>query len=377
MAMSMKSLAIPPGEDIPESALPYFSKMSEFFHGGIHFPGPNEITNIGSVIRAWNSAQQAYYPTYQLARDWAEESMAPFPIPVERYVFGLVQRWPYPAQIDQAKADYKVLLRTFGQARVSEVAKKVQSAMGKNGVIHNPDALGVPPEYARNSEFYTHNPNEVLWTLLTNGDPKLSKLHTVYRARYVASSSLDEELTIRAKISLQSIVDDWQHLPVSTPTPNATPTPSLWTEEDVKRVFGKPTPEPSPSPEPTPTPTPVSTGPNTPMVANPQSASGQMRLTDDGSAPPLLQVDDKEDPTHDPEFRFWSNFKPGTLITFITTHSVMTKDGQKITDKLSTRDSFRIESSDKEWIEISCSEATLNEGQWYGPPPKIQHGSRA
>jgi hypothetical protein len=85
-------------------------------------------------------------------------------------------------------------------------------------------------------------------------------------------------------------------------------------------------------------------------------------------------VDDKEDQTHDPEFRFWSKFKPGTLMAFITTHSVTTKDGQKITDKLSTRDSFRIESSDKEWIEISCSEATLNEGQWYGPPHKFSMG---
>jgi hypothetical protein len=96
--------------------------------------------------------------------------------------------------------------------------------------------------------------------------------------------------------------------------------------------------------------------------------------SDDGSRPPLLQVEEKDDPTHDPEFRFWSNFKPGTEISFITTHSVTAKDGQKITDKLSTRDSFRIESSDKEWIEISCSEATLNEGQWYGPPRKFSMG---
>jgi len=90
--------------------------------------------------------------------------------------------------------------------------------------------------------------------------------------------------------------------------------------------------------------------------------------------PPLLNADDKDDPRHDPEFRFWSKFKPGTQITFITKHSVTKDDGQRITDKLSTRDSLTIKSSDNDWIEISCSEATLNEGQWYGPPRTFSMG---
>jgi len=119
---------------------------------------------------------------------------------------------------------------------------------------------------------------------------------------------------------------------------------------------------------------PELTGSNTSFAGSPQETGGPTGLADDGSVPPLLNADDKDDPRHDPEFRFWSKFKPGTQITFITKHSVTKDDGQRITDKLSTRDSLTIKSSDNDWIEISCSEATLNEGQWYGPPRTFSMG---
>lgn len=96
--------------------------------------------------------------------------------------------------------------------------------------------------------------------------------------------------------------------------------------------------------------------------------------SDDGSKPPLLHVEEKDDPTRDPEFRFWSNFKAGTIITLITTHSVSTKDGRTVTDKYSLRDIYRIESAKPEWIEISCDEVTLNEGKQYQPSSKLSMG---
>jgi hypothetical protein len=101
---------------------------------------------------------------------------------------------------------------------------------------------------------------------------------------------------------------------------------------------------------------------------------GETQQNDDGSSPPLLQVDEQGDPTHDPEFRFWSSFKARTVITLITTHSVTTKDGQTITDKYSLRDRYRIESAKPEWIEISCDEVTLNEGKQYQPSKKFSMG---
>jgi hypothetical protein len=98
------------------------------------------------------------------------------------------------------------------------------------------------------------------------------------------------------------------------------------------------------------------------------------QLSDDGSRPPLLQVEEKDDATHDPEFRFWSNFKAGTIITLITTRAVKTKDAQTVTDKYSVRDKYRIESAKPEWIEISCDEVTLNEGKQYQPSSKFSMG---
>ena len=98
------------------------------------------------------------------------------------------------------------------------------------------------------------------------------------------------------------------------------------------------------------------------------------QLSDDGSRPPLLQVEEKDDPTHDPEFRFWSNFEAGTIVTLITTHSVNTKNGRTVTDKYSLRDQYRIESAKPEWIEISCDEVTLNEGKQYQPSSKLSMG---
>ena len=300
LATLIGALPIPPGEGIPESAQQDFSKWSQYFHSEIRPPGNGEITNIRSINEAWDKAQRYCFPPYQIARDWAEESMAPFPIPIERYVFGLVQRWPYPANLDQAKADYEVLLRTFGKDRVFEAAKKVQGAMGKDGRIENAAALGISftassidpkrlkdlnaklqdvKEHAPSgsykeflvrmlegmieresnagvavAQFYTHNPYEVLWMLLTKDDPNLAALLEIYRTRYhhQVSISDDDDFSVREnKLALQSIVDQWKNgKPISgrapTPNPNATATPAP-----------TPTPKPTPTPVPTPTSTPI------------------------------------------------------------------------------------------------------------------------
>ena len=82
----MLGLIIPPGEGIPASARDYFGKWSSVFHSRIHrSPGPGKATNIDSIIDAFNQSLEFMYPIYQIARDWAEESMAPFPIPIEQF----------------------------------------------------------------------------------------------------------------------------------------------------------------------------------------------------------------------------------------------------------------------------------------------------
>jgi len=314
LTMLIGALPIPAGEEIPKSAQDDFDKWSLYFHSQIRPPGNDESTNLSSISRAWDKGLRYYFPPYQIARDWAEESKAPFPIPIERYVFGLVQRWPYPADLDQAKADYEVLLKTFGKDRVFEAAKKVQSAMGQDGRIQNAAALGISTtpntidpqrlrdlnaklQYAKEhassdsvqrgmvetleymiqhesnagiavDKFYRHNPYEVLWILLTKDDPKLTALLAIYRSRYDQVSRTDNDFTVRENVfALQSIVNEWRNgkpAPARTPPPTPAPTPV---------PTSTPPPMPTPAPTPTPTravaattltPTPVPTPANTP-----------------------------------------------------------------------------------------------------------------
>jgi hypothetical protein len=219
---NMMSLSTASGEPIRESAKRYFNEWSDVFHErltasakstGIGIPDPGAIPGI------WQKLLPSYQ-TYEVARDWAEDAAAPFPLPIDVYVFGLVRRWPVPAVDEQqAVQDYQVLLRTLGTERVFEAAKKVQAAMNQEGEIPDPDALGVTqqnmesetikalrenlekspnaPEYQRNiwkeelelcsrvqqnkTSFYSHNPYWALWALSTKDDPKLTQLYQLYR----------------------------------------------------------------------------------------------------------------------------------------------------------------------------------------------------
>jgi hypothetical protein len=621
----------------PDSADKEFSEWQQIFTERLRVNGHlNSIFDFPvALTKAFMEAMPSFEP-YKIARDWAEFQAAPIQIPTRQYVYMLVQRFPRPAPDDIARRDFDLLLKTFGEGRVLEVAKRVQDAPKKNGFLVNPADLGIfrargvrgGREKAREDMIVVWDANDpyaVLWALLTKDDAKLYLLSLIFNDRKERASVLPATAAREKLLSLQSVLDEWNGLinrygagkvadaaEKVRKAPKTTSDGSLFIPKDlgvsafrlypaVKELLsGKPEVAAAPTPQPSQEPpkvrdsdnpdylewakfgpgtelvywsmsytwkrdfstgnrlirnphivaeistytvsdvsdaaitinvnvarkyldsnseqpyfgfqqqipakvgkseisnasvvtkfpfqsamasgaastgrnilkgsakgtlqfngrtldctlyvehhtepdlsdrypdknttywycdlfpgklvqrieganpgtpgelyyvatlrsahivpkkqtngaspaaidfrreitveSPELTGPNAPMVANPQSANGQTRLTDDGSAPPLLQVDDKEDQKHDPEFRFWSKFKPGTLINFITTHSVTTKDGQKITDKLSTRDSFRIESSDQEWIEISCKEATLNEGQWYGPPHQFAMG---
>ncbi len=270
------------GEPIRESAKSYFNEWSNSFHAKLTASARSTVFGIPDpriIPDAWQKSLPAYQ-NYEVARDWAEDAAAPFPLPIEVYVFGLVRRWPAPATEEQAVQDCKVLLKTFGKDRVLEVAKKVQAAMNQNGEIPDPDALGVTqqnmesgtikalrenlekspnaPEYQRKiwkeelelcsrvqqnkTSFYSHNPYWALWALLTKDDPKLTQLYQLYRDQKRGTGT-DPSYLRKSVYALQPIVDEWNGIAPSTPAP----TPSA------------PTPTPVPTPTPTPTPTPVPT----------------------------------------------------------------------------------------------------------------------
>jgi thiol-disulfide isomerase/thioredoxin len=285
---NMMSLSTASGEPIRESAKLYFNDWSNFCHErltasakstGIGIPDPGAIPGI------WQKLLPSYQ-TYEVARDWAEDAAAPFPLPIDVYVFGLVRRWPEPATEEQAVQDYKVLLKTFGKDRVFEVAKKVQAAMNKEGEITDPDGLGITqqnieskdvkayregleklpntPEYdpqrkawkeelevclqvqQNKASFYIHNPYWALWALLTKDDPKLTQLYQLYRDQKRGTGT-DPSYLRKSVYALQPIVDEWNGV---APTPTPTPTPALTSTST-------PTPVPTPVPTPTSVPTVV------------------------------------------------------------------------------------------------------------------------
>jgi len=299
---NMMSLSTASGEPIRESAKRYFNEWSDVFHErltasakstGIGIPDPGAIPGI------WQKLLPSYQ-TYEVARDWAEDAAAPFPLPIDVYVFGLVRRWPVPAVDEQqAVQDYQVLLRTLGTERVFEAAKKVQAAMNQEGEIPDPDALGVTqqnmesetikalrenlekspnaPEYQRNiwkeelelcsrvqqnkTSFYSHNPYWALWALSTKDDPKLTQLYQLYRD--LKDGGGDPSYLRKSVYALQPIVDKWNNgKPISgrapTPNPNATATPAPTPTSKPTPVL-TPKPKPTPTSVPTPTPQPTST----------------------------------------------------------------------------------------------------------------------
>lgn len=282
MAMTL-NVVVPPGDGIPTSAQEYFANWSLAFHGDIRPPDAGEATNIRSIIDSFNRHFPEYAP-YKIARDWAEDIKAPVPLPIEKFVFDLVQRWPLPAPFEQAEKDYGVLLNIFGQDRVFAVAKKVRSAMDvmdQDGAVKDPAALGIDTSLAtedsekvklwkariKNCEaairtgratkaelemdksmlesaiseqnwghtgYFVHNCYEVFWTLLTKDDPKLVALREIYRARLSKLGAGLGAFTYRTgMLSLQSIVDEWTgKVPpqsAATPVPQsaATPKPKL------------------------------------------------------------------------------------------------------------------------------------------------------
>jgi hypothetical protein len=275
------------GEPIPKSALGYFSFWSTQFHSDLKAKSRGGIPNYPAIPGIWKDAFPRY-EAYVVARDWAELCRAPFPLPIEQYVCGLVQRWPVPAKDDQAEKDYRFLLTTFGKERVFEVARKVQAAMDQEGVITNPNALGIDPnpkfeedenvkEYRRrledldrtsrtsssyeimkhglefqlqialreaqgDPEYYTHNPYEVLWTLLTRDDPKLARLYNILKDRkkraYLGNSFYARE----HDFALQSVVDEWSGIaPTPTPAPTALPPDPILVkqEQTIRQQYTK------------------------------------------------------------------------------------------------------------------------------------------
>jgi hypothetical protein len=263
----MMTFSTASGEPIRESAKSYFNNWSKFFHseltrassGSRGIPG---VPNLGAVPDIWQRAQPLYQ-IYRVARDWAEDAAAPFPLPIDVYVFGLVRRWPAPATDEQSIQDCQVLLKTFGRDRVFEVAKKVQAAMNQQGEIPDPDALGVTqqnmesgtikalrenlekspnaPEYQREiwkeelelcsrvqqnkTSFYSHNPYWALWALLTKDDPKLTQLYELYRDQK-SGTATDPSYLRKSVYALQPRVDEWNGIAPSTPAPTPTPVPT-------------------------------------------------------------------------------------------------------------------------------------------------------
>jgi hypothetical protein len=90
MAMTLNFETIPLDDGIPASAQEYFGKWSIAFHGDIRPPGQGEDTNINSIIASFERHFPEYAP-YKVARDWAEDMRAPVPLPIEKFVFDLVQ----------------------------------------------------------------------------------------------------------------------------------------------------------------------------------------------------------------------------------------------------------------------------------------------
>ena len=270
MAMTL-NVVVPPGDGIPTSAQEYFAKWNLAFHGDIRPPDAGEATNIRSIIDSFNRHFPEYAP-YKIARDWAEDIRAPVPLPIEKFVFDLVQRWPMPAPIEQAEKDYEVLLKIFGEDRVFSVAEKVRSAMDQDGAVKDPASLGIDtslatedsektkawrvavkraeeaianggfskdyPKYTirdwqrelkwdkeelewaislQNREhtgYFVQNCYEVFWTLLTKDDPKLVALRQIYRARLSNLGAGLGAFTYRTgTLSLPSIVEEWQSKP--------------------------------------------------------------------------------------------------------------------------------------------------------------------
>jgi hypothetical protein len=274
MAMTL-NIAIPSGEEIPTSAQDYFGRWSRDFHGDARAKIElSETTPKQAIDRVIENFKRWYpeYVAYKVARDWAEDMRAPFPLPIDKFVFDLVQRWPFPAPIEQAEKDYEVLLKVFGEDRVFAVAEKVRSAMNQDGIVKDPAALGIDtspatedsertkvwrarvkhaeeaianegskdydyPHYTvrdwqrelelnksmlqssireQNGEhvgYYAHNCYEVFWTLLTKDDPKLKALCQIYRARLKETPSAISSTPFvdrTGTLSLQSIVDEWQ-----------------------------------------------------------------------------------------------------------------------------------------------------------------------
>jgi hypothetical protein len=82
--------------------------------------------------------------------------------------------------------------------------------------------------------YFAHNCYEVLWTLLTKDDSKLTALCQMYRARLkrLGGGDLGAFAYRTGKLSLQSIVQEWKNPPETTstpiPVPTSTPAPLWW-----------------------------------------------------------------------------------------------------------------------------------------------------
>jgi hypothetical protein len=271
------------GEPIRESAKSYFDDWSRFFHSELTraphtFPG---IPNLGAVSEIWQRAQASYL-YYKVARDWAEEAAAPFPLPIEVYVFGLVRRWPVPAKEEQAVRDYEAFLKLFGVDQVFEAAKKVQAAMNKEGQIENPEALGVRQEFAESADiaaqrkgiaslapgdprkenwekqlarsleteknatyFFSHNPYWVLWALLPKNDPKIVRLYQNYLSEARKYGFGSDSSYLRADIfALQPMMDSLNIVAKSPPESHANTPSGKLTRQPESTSGGVPTPVP-------------------------------------------------------------------------------------------------------------------------------------
>jgi hypothetical protein len=240
---NLMRLSTASGEPIPKSALGYFSFWSRQFHGDLNAKSLGGIPNYPAIPGIWKDAFPRYQ-AYRVARDWAELCRAPFPLPIELFVFGLVQRWPMPASYEQAMKDYQTLLTTFGKERVFAVGKRVQAAMDQEGDV-NPAALGIVIEESI-ANGISDSPYEMLWILLTKDDPKLARLHQVFKDRQKRAFFGDPFATRKDDLPLQPLVDEFNRTGGATPTPAPKPT--------ILAAVPTPTPtlEPTPTPEPTP-----------------------------------------------------------------------------------------------------------------------------
>jgi hypothetical protein len=222
------------GEPIPKSALGYFSFWSTQFHGDLKAKSRGGIPNYPAIPGIWKNAFPRYQ-AYVVARDWAELCRAPFPLPIELFVFGLVQRWPMPANYEQAMKDYQTLLTTFGKERVFTAAKRVQAAMDQEGEVTNSAALGVVVDSSLVNRL-GDSPYEVLWLLLTKDDPKLARLHQFFQDRQKRAFFGGPFATRENDLALQSVVNEWSGIvPTPSPTPAITPDPILVKQEQTIR----------------------------------------------------------------------------------------------------------------------------------------------